>query len=108
VDELWLRVRWVFAGANDVHAEPGGVFGDGASDAAQADQAKDGPGDFSRTLTGMPCNFLSPDVLLLKAHGQRNFLSESKDQRDYVLGYDWAVDVAGVGEDDITVHEFGK
>jgi hypothetical protein len=47
-------------------------------------------------------------VLLLKTDRLRNFLGQSKDQRDYVLGYHRPVDVAGIGEDRIAIHEFGK
>ncbi len=57
---------------------------------------------------GAPGDFLSPDVLLLKAHGGGDVLGQGKDQCDDVLGDHRAVDVAAVGEDDVAVHQFWK
>ena len=55
-----------------------------------------------------PHHLLTPNVLLLKAHGLWNLFRKSKNQSHYVLGDNWPVDIAGVGEYHIAVHQLGK
>src|SRR5579863_7003387 len=106
MDGIGLRALGMLAGCDYIHTQGGGVVGDGASNAAEADQTESGAGDFTRALAGTPCDFLSPDVLLLKAHGLGNLFGESENQGDYMLGYDGAVNVTGVGQDHVARYEF--
>lgn len=93
----------MLASCYHVHAESCGEPGDFAADAAESDEAECGTGNFTRARAPAPQQLLSPNVFLLQVDSFGDFFRQRENERNHVLCDHRAVDLAGVGQDDVTV-----
>ncbi len=98
----------MFAHCDHAHAERGGHAGDPAPDASQADQAESRSRNLEQVHSLRPHRFLSPNVRLLQDGGLGNLFGQRKDQREYVFGYDRAMNLPGIREDHVAIDQLRK
>src|SRR5437867_13152984 len=94
--------------ASDFHAQVCGVTGYVSAYACKPHEAEGRSSNLARAVVLLPDCFLSPNPVLLKAYRLRDPLGHGEHHGDDMLGDHGAMHLTGVGQNDVTIHEFRK